>query len=377
VSTVTDSTSPRRRNRRPVAIAAACLGLVVGAIITTQLIAGTVVKEPTAQSRAALTTAPVTTGNMVSATNAAATLHYSQESPLASGPGGVVTALPPTGSVVAPGGILYEVDDHPVMLLRGSLPAWRTFELGMTDGDDVLQLEQNLTALGVPFTGDVDSKFTAATAKAISAWQKGLGVEQTGTLDRTAILFIDHDLRISQQTAALGATVAVGTELYRVSATDKVVDLDLRLADQQLAVIGSTVGITLPDGTSTSGSIAAVGDPLERGSKDASTDASTAAGATFVVPVTVTLADQAAVTAFPRASVSVQFSSTLAENALTVPVEALVATGADSFAVKTPDGAGDEAVRTIPVTVGAFATGRVQITGDGIRDGLKVVVPAP
>jgi hypothetical protein len=81
------------------------------------------------------------------------------------------------------------------------------------------------------------------------------------------------------------------------------------------------------------------------------------------------------VAAFPRASVTVQFSSTLADDVLTVPVEALVAVDATSFAVETPSDQPGEAIRRIPVAVGAFASGRVQITGDGIRDGLPVAVP--
>jgi hypothetical protein len=158
-----------------------------------------------------------------------------------------------------------------------------------------------------------------------------------------------------------------------VSATTKVVDLDLRLSDQQLAVLGTTVGVTLPDGTTTTGEVTTIGEPVERGADDAEQRA----GATFVVPVTVSIPDQAAVGAFGRATVTVQFSSTLADDVLTVPVAALVATDATSFAVETPVGADDGAVRTLPVTVGAFAAGRVQITGEGVREGLAVVVPEP
>jgi peptidoglycan hydrolase-like protein with peptidoglycan-binding domain len=287
-------------------------------------------------------------------------------------PSGVVTALPSPGSVIVPGAALYRVNDRPVVLLRGDLPAWRPFEAGMTPGDDVRQLEQNLAAFGM-FRGAADAAFTTATADAVRAWQKAIGVERTGRIDRTAILFSDHDLRVTSATAALGAEVAAGTELYRVSAADKVVDLDLKLADQQLAAVGNAVGITLPDGTTTTGSIATVGEPVERAADPAATDA--AAGGTFVVPVTVTLADQGVVAAFPRASVSVQFSNTLAEGVLTVPVEALVALDADSFAVETPATTGEAAVRRIAVALGAFASGRVQITGDGITEGLPVVVP--
>jgi peptidoglycan hydrolase-like protein with peptidoglycan-binding domain len=348
------------------------IALVIAAVVAVLAIRGIAQPAPVADASPPMPTVPVTTGDMVSATNAKATLHHAGESTLVATAGGVLTALPAAGSVIAPGGTLYRVDDEPVVLLRGSLPAWRSFEIGMPPGEDVRQLEQALADLGA-FRGKVDGVFTKPTADAISTWQKTLGVERTGKLDRTAVLFSGHDLRVAEPTAALGAEVGAGTALYRVSATDKVVDLELRLAEQQLAVVGAEVRITLPDGTATTGSIAAVGDPVERDGED---DAPTGTTGTFVVPVTVTLADQAAVAAFPRASVTVQFSSTLADDVLTVPVEALVAVDATSFAVETPSDQPGEAVRRIPVTVGAFASGRVQITGDGIRDGLPVAVPA-
>lgn len=359
------------RRRRPAVIVVVTLAVAaLGAVL---VVRGAPAPDPVADATATLSTVPVTTGTMVSATNARGTLHYAGEAPLVAASAGVVTALPAPGSVVAPGMSLYRINDQPVVLMRGSLPAWRAFETGMTPGDDVRQLEQNLAAFGA-FTGTADATFTRATTAAIRAWQKVVGVERTGRIDRTTILFVDHDLRVTTATVALGAEVGPGTELYRGSATDKVVDLDLRLDDQGLAVVGDDVGITLPDGATTTGSISSVGEPVER-STDGATPGSSGSGGVFVVPVTVALADQSAAASFPRASVSVRFSSTLAEGALTVPVEALIAIDASSFAVETPVTEGDAAVRRIPVSLGAFASGRVQVTGEGIAEGLSVVVP--
>jgi peptidoglycan hydrolase-like protein with peptidoglycan-binding domain len=371
-SVVQPNRSSRRRYKTPAIIAGSA---VIAAVLAAVVIGATADPGPRADTSAPVLTVAVTTGSMVSATNARATLHYSQERPLLAAPGGVVTALPGAGTIVATGGTLYRVNNLPVLLLRGSLPAWRTFESGMSPGEDVRQLEENLAALGV-FSGPADATFSWATATAISSWQKSLGVERTGTLDRTAVLFSDHDLRVAQTTVSLGAEVAPGTELYKASATAKIVDLDLRLADQNLAVVGSSVSIVLPDGTTTAGSVATVGEPLERPSDgDAAPDGSSATGGTFAVPVTVTLADQTTVGAFSRASVTVQFSSPLADDVLTVPVEALIATDANTFAVETPSKSAEKAVRSIPVTIGAFASGQVQISGEGIREGLEVVVP--
>ena len=58
---------------------------------------------------------------------------------------------------------LYRLDDEPAAwLLYGSLPAWRDFSSGMSDGEDVRQLERNLRALGHDPDGDmtVDDDWT-------------------------------------------------------------------------------------------------------------------------------------------------------------------------------------------------------------------------
>ncbi len=68
---------------------------------------------------------------------------------LAAGVSGTLTGLREPGTVVTRGHSLYSVDGEPAaFLLYGALPAWRDFASGMTDGEDVRQLERNLRALG-------------------------------------------------------------------------------------------------------------------------------------------------------------------------------------------------------------------------------------
>jgi len=61
---------------------------------------------------------------------------------------------------------------------------------------------------------------------------------------------------------------------------------------------------------------------------------------------------------------------------LTVPVDALVPISENEFAVELPRTTSSAKRTLVPVTVGAFASGMVEISGDGIVDGLSVVVPA-
>ena len=84
--------------------------------------------------------------------------------------------------MITRGHSLYAVDDVPAaFLLYGALPAWRDFAPGMTDGDDVRQLERNLRALGYD-PGDVDGDWDAETTDAVERFQRDRGLDGDGRL---------------------------------------------------------------------------------------------------------------------------------------------------------------------------------------------------
>jgi peptidoglycan hydrolase-like protein with peptidoglycan-binding domain len=357
---------PRRRSVLTALVAALTVVLVVAWLwLDREDPADRAAAPPTSE----VATVPVTAGPMVEETDVRGVLHHVDAVPVTSSRSGVVTSLPAPGTVLAPGDALYTVDTRPVVLLAGVMPAWRTFQVGMTDGEDVAQLERNLVDLGW-LGGTPDGRYTTETATAVRSWQRALGVARTGVVERSAIMFADQPLRVAALSARLGADVTPGVELYTTSGTDKVVDVDLDLADQQLAVPGATVTVVLPDGTELAATVAGVGEAVERPAADGG------AGRT-VVPVNVGLADQAAAAAFAQADVTVRFASTLGQDLLTVPVEALVAIDSSTFGVEVPDPERAGRTTVVPVTVGAFASGRVAISGEGIEAGLHVVVPAP
>ncbi|WP_222195085.1 peptidoglycan-binding protein [Modestobacter italicus] len=364
--TPAEPSAPARRRMRWWAVVA--VGLLVAAIAGTAVWVDRGAPQATAGAPSTpLTTVSVTVGTMVAETSVRGTLHFAAGAPVTAGPAGVVTMLPAVGTTISPGDPLYAVNARPVVLLPGALPAWRDFSAGMADGDDVRQLEQALATLG--YTTDApDRRFTARTAAAVERWQKALGVEQTGAVARAAVLFADQPLRVAALSSRLGAEVAPGTELYTTSGTDKVVDVDLGLDDQQLAVDGAAVTVVLPDGTELAGTVTGVGAAVERPAADGSAP-------TIVVPVSVGLADPAGAAAFAQADVTVRFASTLADDVLTVPVEALVAIDESTFGIEVPGRRAGDPTTVLPVTVGAFASGRVEVSGEGVRAGLDVVVP--
>ncbi|MFC2557747.1 MAG: peptidoglycan-binding protein, partial [Pauljensenia sp.] len=74
-----------------------------------------------------------------------------------------------------------------------------------------------------------------------------------------------------------------------------------------------------------------------------------------------------------EASVSLGITSQTRTNVLSVPLGALVALTTDQFGVEIVDDNGQ--VRRVPVTVGLFAGDRVEISGEGLAEGQRVVVP--
>src|SRR4029078_9540121 len=81
------------------------------------------------------------------------------------------TELPGAGDKVGCGDVLYRVDERPVLLLCGPVPAYRALREGDA-GADVRQLNRNL---GI--AGDV---FTAGTQRALETLQRERGLDATG-----------------------------------------------------------------------------------------------------------------------------------------------------------------------------------------------------
>ena len=156
--------------------------------------------------------------------------------------------------MVERGQTLYSVANRPVPLLYGDLPAWRRLAENV-DGDDTLQLEQNLVALGHATESEmlVDGKFTAATTTAVKRWQKAMGVEQTGVVELGEAVFLPGALRVAEVKAAVGGSAPPGSPVLTGTSTSRVVKVDLDATKQSLVKVGDTVEIKLPTGATTAG----------------------------------------------------------------------------------------------------------------------------
>ena len=315
----------------------------------------------------------ITKGDLQGQTSVTGTLRYSDSRKFKSGFEGVLIQVPASGTVLTQGDVLYRTGSETAYLMRGNLPAWRSFEAGMEDGEDIRQLETALRDLGY-FDYEPDDHFSWATTSAIMKWQKDLDMSRTGTIPLGRIVFTPGDLRVGTVTARVGDRVAADTELFDVTSTTQVVDANIKLSDQKLAVVGTAVTIKLPDAKTTAGKITSVGTPTEKSSGSGSgAGAGSGESKERVIPITVTLTDASATTNFQEVSVTVDLPSEKRTGVLSVPVGALLALSADQYGVEIVESGGT--TRKVPVTIGLFAGGRVEISGKDISEGQRVVVP--
>lgn len=311
-------------------------------------------------------TTTIARGDLVEQTLVTGMLNYSGEQKH-DGPTGILTARQSAGTVLEQGQTLFAVDNRPVVLLRGELPQWRAFEWGMSDGPDVKQLETALKELG-HFWGEPDEKFDGDTYDAIWDWQDANGLERTGTIGLGDIVFAPGPVRVASNDLPVGASTGPGSTVMKTTSTQKVVNVELKLQQQQLAVIGAQVEVELPGGKKVTGKISAVEPPKPQEKSNDGGEAPT------IVPVTITLDDPAEADGFDKASVRVFFTSETKENALSVPVSALLALSGGKTGVEVVQK--DGSTKQVPVDTGLFAGGMVEVSGDGITEGATVVVPA-
>ena len=322
------------------------------------------------------TTATVRRETLSAQTTLSATLGYagsytvsvpssgSSGSPASSGSPGAFTWLPAAGRLIRQGQVLYRTDNGvPAYLLYGRVPAWRELAEGVR-GADVAQLNRDLVRLGYSGSGYIAGLgwdyFSWDTRYGLEQLQAKLGLEQTGTLPLGQAVFEPRALRVAAVRASLGG--AASGPVFSATSARHVVSISLDAASQSEVTKGDPVTITLPDGSVTPGVIWSVGR------------VATGHGSSAKISVQVRLRHPGAAGHLDQAPVTVNITTSRVRDVLAVPVAALVA---------RPGGYAVEVVfrgrhRLVRVTPGLFddAAGMVQVSGNGLAAGQRVVVPA-
>jgi peptidoglycan hydrolase-like protein with peptidoglycan-binding domain len=286
------------------------------------------------------------------------TLGYEGERVVRTALAGTVTGLPEEATRLERGSVAYEIDGQPVIVFVGDRPAWRPLNDDIDDGADVLQLEQNLAALGFgPDDWEPDSEFNRTTANAVEAWREEVGLPEDDSLELGRILFLPEPLRVGAIDVSVGQPVTAGMSMYRATTFDQEVLIELDPDDLDLVSEGAEVSVTLPDGREVAGLIEDVGRVVRSVGPDPDAEG--------VIEVIVALGET--VLDIDQAPVDVDIETDRAAGVLAVPVRALISLSDGGYAVEV-DG------RLIGVETGDFAGGLVEVTG-ALSEGDLVVVP--
>lgn len=276
---------------------------------------------------------------------------------------GTVTQLVPEGAILDQGDVMLTVDGEPVVLLLGTVPAYRLMEVG-TEGEDVRQLQEALLDLGFGEVEGVaiDGEFSDATASAVVAWQISVGARPDGIVNLGDIIFLAEPIRVGATPIAIGDELRDGMPILSASSNATNVSVDLSTDDQDLVDVGDEVVIILPDESREPGVVTDIGTVVQANQQ----------GSTFF-EMSVTLVNPEAAPDLDEAPVDVEIVSDRADNVLAVPVTALLALAEGGYAVEAV--VEDGSTVLVAVDPGLFADGIVEVASDVLVVGMEVVVP--
>jgi hypothetical protein len=301
------------------------------------------------------------------------------------GGGGVYTWLPQPGQVIRQDQPLYSLGNQPVPLLYGTVPAYRAFTAGMSDGPDVGQLTRNLIGLGYGAGLTQSNHYSSATAAAVERWQRRLGLSSTGQIPLGGVYFEPGPIRVTSVAPSPGAPAqGAGSTVLTATSLTPVVTVDLDVNQEYLVKAGDAVTVVLPDGTTTvGGRIETVGTVATcpggggtgAGAGGSSPCESSGSGnaSTPTVTVTITLDSPPPGATLDQAPVNVNITTQTADNVLAAPVNALLALQGGGYGVEVVTG---RTSHLAAVTTGLYSGTLVQVSGSGVTAGTQVEVPS-
>ncbi len=287
---------------------------------------------------------------------------------------GTFTSLPSVGQIIEAGQMLYAVDNKPVVLLKGDIPAYRTLSEGLS-GPDVKELNAALVKLGYATTKQLDPTsdyFGYRTKAALEKLQKHFGLTENGRLSLGQAVFLPTSARVTNVAPSPGGPAQGGQEVLAATSLSREVVVELDAVQQDQVKKGDEVTITLPDNSTTPGVVSAVGTVAT------SPPSSQGAGGDSIPTITVTItpSDPAATGQLDRAPVQVLITTASVDNALVVPVNALLSLSDGGYAVEVVDSDGVHQLVRVSLGITDDSDGLVQVSGQGISAGQTVVVPA-
>ena len=225
-----------------------------------------------------------------------------------------------------------------MFLFYGARPSWRALADGITPGADVLELKQNLTALGYANATNltVDTGFTWATNLAIRRWQLATGQPVTGQLALGRVVYEPGPIQILSTPSALGDLASPGQPVLQASSTTPTITVPVPAAQTYLVHAGDAVTVTLPSGTVTPGkidSISAIASQNQTSNNGGGSSNAPSGPSQASVPAVVSLTDPTAAANLDQAPVTVNITDRTVTGVLAVPITALVALAGGGYGV--------------------------------------------
>lgn len=372
-------------------------GAVLGLLLAAFLIMGSVVatlgirnmREQQAAPKPITVTTAVTR-DPVSQT-LSGTLHaFAHRSLTVSGEGTVTRDGIAAGTQAKEGDVIATVNERPILLLKGDVPAYRTMQPG-DSGRDVKQLRAALARLGYR-TLDKAGEFGPSTARAVWRLYKAYGfpaVDAAGVplpdteqnRERAAMPVSELVFSPIVPLIATGVCGEAGTRAQGALCTLETVERDYAVAFDAADVNGLDSKDALNNHAARAlfaepldGKITASYTPPQVGSEG---DGNEAAGAEENGQSTVrTNKVWYGFAASEPGKLPVEPDD--AKVTLTIRQSAEGSYSVDSAALRGGDGdwwLADEQGERTPVTLGFCHEGRCEITGDGLREGMKAVIP--
>jgi HlyD family secretion protein len=234
---------------------------------------------------------------------------------------------------------------------------------------------QSSTFTALPAVGEVIS--SGQTLYAIGGRPVVLryGSAATRVLPLGSVVFEPGPVRVTSVTPAVGQAVMPGPVLA-VTSTARQVRVSLDAAQQASVKVGDAVTITLPDNRTTPGRITYVSSvATSPSSKSGGGSGGGGEEEAPTIEVDVTPTDPTATGRLDQAPVNVSITTESVQEALAVPIDALLALAGGGYALELAEG---RVHRLEAVGLGLFddADGLVQVSGEGVSAGQRVVVPA-
>jgi peptidoglycan hydrolase-like protein with peptidoglycan-binding domain len=250
-------TDDLRVQRRPQRFTKRSIAMLAGVVVVAAAVAGlggwaasSVLRPQTANLEVEdFATATITSGTVGSTLSLNTSARWSPTSTGINGAAGTVTTVGvEDGAYVSEGQVLYSVDLEPVVAAQGSIPSFRDIGNG-SEGEDVVQLQSFLSRLGF-YSAKADGKAASKTIAAIRAWQKSIGVEETGVMTHGSILYLPvlpTRVIVDSEIVSVGSSLAGGEKAVQSYGTSP--EFFLAVSDAQAAEItaGTRVEISGPN----------------------------------------------------------------------------------------------------------------------------------